>query len=151
MKYTLTPVPHILDGFIQKANQGCLGQVLEYILWVCLWILEKVLCWHIEHVYQPLCILPLISYRHQYLLPVIFVSTLHRVHTSLLRLLTNPSIKFIAILPTELWILWTLILLPYSSISIYNFPYMHSSSHPSILSHCIIHVQVSTSIFKEAK
>ena len=107
--------------------------LLEYIFGVSLWILEKVFCWHIDR--ACISVSPIISYRHQCPLPVIFQ----------MRLLTNPSIKFIAILPTELWILLTLTLLPYSNIYIYNFPYMHSPSHSS--SRCIIHVQASTTIF----
>ena len=65
--------------------------------------------------------------------------SLRPVHRSLLRLLPNPSVKFIDIL-------WTLIILPISILH-NNFPCMHSPSYSSILSRCI-HVQVSTTIFK---
>ena len=85
MKYTLTPVPHKLDGFIQKAGQTMLHETIwcSKAVRVHLWsqsmdIGEGILL-HIDRA----CI------------SVIFQ----------MRLSTNPSIKFIAILPTELWIL----------------------------------------------
>ena len=172
MKYTLTPLPHILDVFRLKADQVMLHETIQcsksvwnrcqstfheliYGYWrrYCIFIifhpaantfslLPSSIPWHIEDVYQHLCIQSVSSNRHQCPLPA-FLIILQRVHRSLL---LNPSVKFIAILTTEVWILWTLILLPISILQ-KKFPYIHSPSYSSILS-CCIHVQVQTTIVK---
>ena len=124
MKYTLTHVVlHSLDSFIQKnwpsyatgnhlVFQGCVGQVLQYIWWVHLWILEKVLCCHnlppscqyfprylINYVAYMVCISASFYLACKFIQASKSTSS-YSEHTTysqqnLLRLLLNPSVKCI--------------------------------------------------------
>ena len=135
MKYTQTPVPDILDVFMLKGDQAMLHDTINILFQVCvelllesisciiiLWMLEKVLLFHILSScckYSLHLVSKLIqASKSTFSFSDHTTESLLPVHRSLLRLLLNPSVKFIAIL-------WTLILLPISILQ-NNFPCMHS-------------------------